>query len=116
MTFVAGELMWANVKPYTTQIFDDVLKVTDTLYCYGWPYCTVVEVRQTQWTWSDDVDYYWAFNEINGHNMIVYKKLFLFDVAAVLTILFAVWFLCEWIIHRRRAARKESQLQRSKLL
>ncbi len=95
MMFVAGGLMWANTR--INNVRPDYWAApslpSNRIYSYGWPQnAEAVHVH------------------IAGGETIIKERRWaemgcVLNGAAALFILFAVWFLCEWLI-RRRAARK----------
>ena len=89
MMFVAGALMWANVNERASS--DKVCSL------YGFPF-------DANYVLLNEVD------EVDGELVPVFRP-YLVSIPLIengliaLAILFAVWFLCEWLI-RRRATRK----------
>ena len=95
MTFVAGALIWANVGPYELPLMDRWRLGPRTLRLYGWPLC-VNRYSISSMMGSDTAQYHGLSEERIAVNVVV-----------AIAILFATWFICEWLI-RRRAARKDS--------
>jgi hypothetical protein len=104
MMFVAGGIIWANVRDSLTlsehehwkRYRDSQMEFGGKFYWtrnseHGWPF-TVVIVSESNY--KPDPRYERP-----------YYLMAAVDLAVALAILFAVWFLCEWLA-RRRAARK----------
>ena len=100
MMFVAGAILGANLRPTSVVPPDSEAQlksdppITIECYCsYGWP-CLVWDAPE-----FIDVDQEYGHYRANWN-----IKMVVIDVLAALAILFAVWFLCEYLI--RRAAQK----------
>jgi hypothetical protein len=89
MMFVAGGLIWANVRINNGKrlYFGEPTLGGSRIYFYGWPTDGLIGSSIQQ---QDTVYLYGGIS---------------IDLIVAVTILFAVWFLCEWLI-RRRASRK----------
>jgi len=85
--FVAGGLMWANVYGRCVEQWNECCQ-----FEHGWPFdgaFHTVEIIKGGETYPPE-----------------FRTLpLIFNALIALSILFAVWFLCEWLI-RRRDARK----------
>jgi|SRR5579862_60054 len=93
LMFVAGGIIWANVRLSIYGI-------------YGWPWAAIwsdvpIWKRKPAITVATGVPFP---SDMTFKNVYDARAISV-DVAVALAILFAVWFLCEWLI-RRRAARK----------
>ena len=124
MMFVAGGLMWANVTERREQIVGNFFSndipvkvrcdVTELMFLqrtdrdlwqgyrewnYGWPYTAMLYQGIVYLHRNRDME---GWKDVRAQ--FNYPSLII-NVVVALTALFAVWFLCEWLI-RRRAARK----------
>ncbi len=110
LMFVAGGLIWLNCLPtrgfgvrLQPWAFTDGMDEADGPYIswsfrHGWPQSAV-------WTGKTmDKTNRWL-NRKEDNRILWFFKPVAIDCLVAVAILFAVWFLCEWLI-RRRAARK----------
>ena len=125
LMIAAGGLVWANVMPVRSQFLlissDHLGQTSDnfngstefdgtkalTLTYYGRPKQIVMiaqnaTVVNNQWVGDGNADYCHPTDSDSNYSRMGLAV----DIAVALTILFAVWFVCEWWI-RRRAARKQ---------
>jgi len=101
LMFVAGALIWANVRASSTPVYVEFpYKICPNPDGFGgWiEEIRVRKIQSNQFGWplptvKGTLEQYW-----NRTNIAM-------NVLVALTILFAVWFVLEWLI-RRRAARK----------
>jgi len=102
MMFVAGGLIWANVRG-TVSDFDDVIEIHtgetehEIITEFGWP-CNALTAISLTFSRGEKLvgvaaQDNWTFTHAAA------------DVFAALAILFAVWFICEWFIRRRAAGK-----------
>jgi len=98
--FVAGAIIWANVMPrirnYATREWETELRY------YGWPVvCSVQDSGISSWPTREGGD------PVPPSTYTEYFRLTV-DLAVALTILFAVWFVCErWIAWREKRRKRE---------
>ncbi|MCY3018240.1 MAG: hypothetical protein NTW87_04305 [Planctomycetota bacterium] len=90
LMFVAGGLLWANMRPFDSYIVANMLPVkpAELTLAYGFPFC-----YGRDWVgWvKDDGSHIWDWR---------YGNLVL-DILVALAILLATAILCEWLTRRR---------------
>ena len=96
MVFVAGALIWLNTIP--THFLNQGGRLFLILE-RGWPFYAASEGGYTT------IEHYTVI--IGESTWLFHWSGVIYDFTIALTILSAVWFLCEWLISRR-AARKGS--------
>jgi hypothetical protein len=102
MMFVAGILLWANVREYDVKPMDSPMRMW-----YGDEPQKLYQVRDEafvdkKWGWPLEFLHHRFFAETEYRFMYWCAGIDFYFAACVLL---AVWFLCEWLI-RHRAAQK----------
>jgi len=110
LMFVAGGLIWANVTPSVFEFGGTIIEKKGYLdfkgdivrrSVFGWPWIAYEVRTEYQYYYTDPRYPEVRFDPSKKWN----EKSIFCDIALALAILFAVWFLLEYLI-RRRAARK----------
>jgi hypothetical protein len=99
MMFVAGALIWANVKPNAIPRL--VPKQPRFRSGFGWPCEAIRKTSDFEFT-GEGPDITFDFKETYYPSYLMIA----FNLAAALFILFFVAFLCEWLIRRRARGRE----------
>src|SRR5579862_7759084 len=101
LMFVAGVLIWANTREHTRSADYTEEGPTNYLHviikAYGWPF-----EYKSVYTSFDTMDAVGRPSSVTEYGGLLNGDTII-DGMVGLLIIFAVWFLCEWLIRRRTA-------------